>query len=237
MSAALDTRIRTVLLRMLRYQEASAVDYDRPVLHRLKASSSAPVDTDPLVLQWARRFERMVEAAERDAERFERGERMPASNDRRSDAYKAANKRVLAKENLGVDPTWIAFWECRTTKNIQDLRANAGLDPMDGTPRPKPFTNIDPPPSMFDQFPSAQARPTSTNVMRRERPGQRKAPESEAARACSRSTTLGGLAPQLGIDECIDLAERECFDPPCPSHASCDYAGECLCLARPQERP
>lgn len=47
--------------------------------------------------------------------------------------------------------------------------------------------------------------------MRRDRPGQRDAPESgEAARASSRSTVaLGGVAIQMDIDECIDLAERE----------------------------
>jgi hypothetical protein len=63
----------------------------------------------------------------------------------------------------------------------------------------------------FSPVPSAQARPTSTNVMRRDRPGQRDAPESdEAARASSRSTVaLGGVAIQMTVDECIALAEAE----------------------------
>lgn len=62
-----------------------------------------------------------------------------------------------------------------------------------------------------DRVPSAQARPTSTSEMRRDRPGQRDAPESdEAARASSRSTVaLGGVAIQMTVDECIELAERE----------------------------
>ena len=57
----------------------------------------------------------------------------------------------------------------------------------------------------------------------------------DAARASSRST-VGGVAPQMGIAECIELASRECLDGECGDRvAYCDHAGTCLGLA--EDRP
>lgn len=36
---------------------------------------------------------------------------------------------------------------------------------------------------------------------------------------------------QMTIDQCIELAGRQCWAPPCVSAARCDEAGECLYAA------
>lgn len=105
--------------------------------------------------------------------------------------------------------------------NVADAIADGDLEPNPGFDRLMAAVN---------SVPSAQARPTSTSEMRRDRPEQRDAPESdEAARASSRSTvTLGGVAIQMDIQECIAIAERECLDAPCYCPMDCDRVGECL---------
>jgi hypothetical protein len=148
--------MRRVILRMMRYQEAAAQDHTKPRLRRLPAASSAPLDTDPLVVQWARRFERMIIAAERDAENFELRDRFrdeskldthysrAEARPRLSAMDQRTRKRILARENVGMDPTWIAFWEGRTTRSIRELRAQHGLDPDSGVRRDKPLTDLTP---------------------------------------------------------------------------------------------
>lgn len=41
-----------------------------------------------------------------------------------------------------------------------------------------------------------------------------------------------GAWEQMTIDQCIEIAERECVDGPCPCRAECDEAGTCLTLDR-----
>lgn len=119
-----------LLARMALLPEPPAMDYAAPVVTTSKAGSSAPPNFHPLAVEWSERVKRLLVAAERD---LARAQARPTSADRRSDAKREADSRIVARVNEGRDPTYVAFLEGRTTEGVRKLRLRHGLDPDDGT--------------------------------------------------------------------------------------------------------
>lgn len=91
----------------------------------------APFHERPLVEQYAERFQRLIEAAERDVEGVRRGNRTRRNpRDTRSAQYRAEVRAILAEE--GRDPVWVAFVYGWTEDAVRRLRKREGRDPDTG---------------------------------------------------------------------------------------------------------
>lgn len=132
----LGARLNKVLAEMMLVQEAGAIDYSRDRVsqgegghgaHGIQGGPPAG-NSRPLVLQWAERFERMVEAAERDLRAVTHGE-----EPREYGGTKAASGlRRRIRDYEGRDPVWVAFMEGCSVELVRKARRELGLEMKSG---------------------------------------------------------------------------------------------------------
>lgn len=145
----LGTRVNDVLLRLLVLPEGRAVD---PTMNGYgttistgkgghgthKARGSAPsgafdgLEERAPVVKWAERISRILDAAERECEAYERGAQATGpAQDKVSDRKRGEDRSILA-DYVGEDPTTVAYIFRRTTEGVRKLRQRNGLDPDTG---------------------------------------------------------------------------------------------------------
>lgn len=129
----LGTRLDRVLIHLTLQQETSAVDYSRDRVSQGRGGHGAHGDPSrrpsgssrPPSVQWAWRFERMIERAEIDA-----GTRpAPEASARRN---MRAELRQRMREYEGFDPVDVAFYERCSTELVRSVRKDMGLNMVTG---------------------------------------------------------------------------------------------------------
>lgn len=141
----LGPRLDRVLIHLALQQESSAVDYSRDHISQGSGGHGAHGDPSkrpsgnarPLSAQWFERFERMIEAAEREA-----GMR-PAEVVAKQPMKQAQELRGRIDEYEGYDPVFVAFVERCSVEVVRKIRKEKGRHMATGArlePRERPLT-------------------------------------------------------------------------------------------------
>jgi hypothetical protein len=160
----LAARLNDVLGQLLLLPDAGAIDPTKDNIsvgrgghgtHKERgiapSGTFAALEERPAVIQWAARFGRMLDVAERELEEARSGAVATSAKGARTGAVKDAEDRTILKDYVGMDPTTVAYIFGRTTEGIRKLRGRKGLDPATGeraqrdtlTPRVDPETSAD----------------------------------------------------------------------------------------------
>ena len=139
----LGRRMNQVLSRMMTYQEGAVIDYTRIRVshgegghgfHGERGGRPAG-NSRPLAVEWAERFERMIEAAEADAASYERGDALKSFT-----AKAAPGLKTRIRDYAGRDPVWVAFMEGCSVELVLRVRRELGLNVSTGASGERPLT-------------------------------------------------------------------------------------------------